>query len=268
MHDFSPQIATLLAQLSKEWSIPPTLALVVTGSYARGDAQPESDLDLLRFVAQDDIEPSEAYILRYEGNLLVSISTTTFEDKRAELANPIESIYIVSALRQAYILYDPLDTFASLQADAVSYRRDENMQRAADALAASELYGTAEEVHKLLRGLRLGEESTVYNAVHGITVLLRRAIAVYAGVLITSDNSYFAQLSDAAHSSPDWVRLMRIASAVDGPDGMPLPLMERGHAALGLYYETASLLRHTLNDEQFAVVARVLSRIKARGMVV
>src|SRR5690348_9014734 len=62
-------------------------ALILRGSYARGDASSYSDVDLTRFVKATPEQGQQKQFTYHEGRL-VSISTRTFAQERARLAVP------------------------------------------------------------------------------------------------------------------------------------------------------------------------------------
>lgn len=256
-------LAALLADLDDA----NTVAIALFGSHARGDPTPPySDVDMARFVRVLPARDSERYTLRCRADHLVSISTTTIGLKRAEMNEPDEAIWVVPALRQMRILLDKDGALAALQQEAVAFRW-EPLQGAADAYASEEVFGFAEEAHKVLGGLLKGDESMVLYATWGLVLGLTRALLVQRGVLVESDNTYFRQAQQTAGLDSAWTRALRLAAGFDAPAPDVPPFVARGVAGLRLYVETARLLRGILAPAHRAVIERTLAAIRESGFL-
>jgi predicted nucleotidyltransferase len=77
-------------------------AVVLAGSHARGDAGPESDLDVI-VVGPEDFSCN---LERREG-LLVSMSERPFEKHREAFGDPSSVCSAVPGWREALVVYDP-----------------------------------------------------------------------------------------------------------------------------------------------------------------
>jgi hypothetical protein len=251
----------ILTYIVAELDSSDTLAVALTGSHARGDATRYSDMDILRFVAKLPETESQRYTLKHIQGRLVSITTTTIAAKRDELTRPEDAIRAVPGLRQMRVLLDRNDSLGRLKQEAESFTW-EPVQAAADEYASYNLMGCAEEVHKILTGLLASDESTLAYANLGLYLGLVKVVAVQRNVLIYSDNTYFQQAQEAAGRDSEWTRWFRLSAGLDrGPAHLP-PAKAQGVAGLGLYRETAKLLRPILLPEHAEVVEMALEAIR------
>ncbi len=252
--------AAELAALAERFDGAEVEALALTGSHARGEATAHSDVDLLRFTQAEPTIERERYHLWLLDGRLVSVSTTTISAKRAELTRPESALWAVPGLRQARILRDRSGALAALIAEAHAFTWTPAL-RAADH-ASDTLAGLAEEVHKLLGARERGDESALLYATLGMQQSLTRAALVAHGVLLVSENTYFAEALRLAGAGSRWERLLRVVIGYDAPPAGASPARGRGEAALWLYVEAARLLADMLAAEDGALVAEAVARIK------
>jgi hypothetical protein len=256
----------LIESLTSELAAGDTVALALTGSYARGTATPYSDVDIIRYAPTPPAAEADRYTLCYRENLLVSVTTTTTAAKRAELGRPETAIFAVPGLRQARILHDPTGELAALHAEAQAFTW-EPLRAAAAAYASETVMGDAEEVHKILSALTRRDESGLFYATLGLVLGLTRAVAVARGLLIASENEYFRRVHEAIGPDTAWTRYHRRALGLEIGPARLAPATARGIAALHLYRETAYLLMPILEPEHRTVVNRALEVIASSGQV-
>ena len=253
--------ALLIADLVAEFADTNTIGMLLAGSYARGDATPYSDIDLIRFTAALPEAEAERYTLAYREGRLVSLSTTTVDAKRAELGRPETAIWAAPGLRQARLLLDRDGALAALLGEAHAFRW-EPLQAEADAYASYNIMGLAEEVHKVLGALAKDDEAVALYGTWGLVAGLLRAVTVQHGVLIRTENSYFQQAQEAAGLGSAWSRAFRVAVGLEMATAVT-----RGAAALRLYQETAMLIAPALQPQHLDVIRGALVRIDASGPV-
>src|SRR5687767_7863203 len=94
-------------------------AVFLTGSHARGDAHPESDLDI-RAVGEGSYPP-----LKRHDEFLVSTSWTTREDNEKTFKDPSAVGQAVPGWRSAVIIHDPDGIAAAFKARAERWGWDE-----------------------------------------------------------------------------------------------------------------------------------------------
>ncbi len=245
-------IESLLKTLVTELKTENTVAITLTGSYARGDATLYSDVDIIHYVRQRPGD-HEAYSLRYIEDYLVSLSVLTLDERRADFARPESAKWCISGLQQARVLYDPQGAFAGLLAEANAVRWDAAMQAQADSFAGCELAGYAEEAHKILGGLLQDDDCQTLYAVYGLVLGVSKIVAAQRGITVESDNVYFRRLQEEMGANSHWTQFFRQAAGFD--DGTA---RMRGFAALRLYVETARLLDSIFLPEHRAVIEQAV----------
>jgi predicted nucleotidyltransferase len=240
---------------------PYVIGVGIVGSYARGQENKYSDVDLDIYVSKLPEDPHERYSLRYWDNKLVSLKHTLLDEERLAFRDPRRAIWAVPGLRGMRILLDREGRVAELQKDAQEFEWSP-LQPAADGFAAAEIMGNAEEAHKILSGLARGHESTVLYATWGLVKNMLEAVAVQRGLMIVSENRYFDLIQDSVGRDSDWTRAFRRAwGLIEGASGY----RSRGAAALRLYCLSAALFDGLIPVEHREVVGRTLTLIQEGG---
>jgi len=250
----------LIAQLDNQ----NTLGIMFSGSFARGEGGPYSDVDLWQYVRELPAKESEQFCLRIVDGYMLGIKLTTLEKEYAGLQNPEQAIWVIPGLRLASILLDRDGSMAALKEAAVKATW-EPLQSAANTYASWMLSSLAEEVQKILAGLAQRNESKTLYAIWGLTRGLANTVLVQHGVLVHSENAYIDFAQAAAGLASDWTRLFRLGIGLD-----PLPPGEPafdgyGSASLRLYCETARLMQKILLPEHALVVNQALEIIAKAG---
>src|SRR5688572_21781842 len=109
---------SLLSTLTAEFTNEFTVGFLLTGSHARGDATPLSDIDLIRIVNGIPPGESEREIVRYRDGRLVSVAATTIKTLKNDMRQPKLAGWVVPALRQSRILADKDGSIADLKTAA------------------------------------------------------------------------------------------------------------------------------------------------------
>lgn len=248
----------LTDELCRRFDGPEVMALVVMGSFARGDAGPFSDVDLVRFVREDGGAATQTVFL---GDQLVVVSSVTPERIDQWFNEPQAAVEVVRGLQVARALLDRESFFANIQACARDFVWHAELQAKADIWASAELVGLIEEVHKGLNGLAAADRGRLLNARFGLSWLLSRVVAVQRGVLLRGDNGIYDDLIDALGADSTWICLRRVAWGIEDEVGMAPPLVEQVSAGLQLYVETARLLKAALQPEDAPKIHKTVARI-------
>jgi len=253
-----------LRDLVTELRTPAVVAFALTGSMARGEATRYSDVDLLRFTLTPAEAEYERYTLLMRDEWLVSLSTATIAAKRTELSQPAAALFAVAGLRQMRILDDPLGVLAQLQSEAQAFNWRQ-LQAVADTHVSETVLGVAEEVCKVLGALKRQDESAAAYGTLGLVNGLTRAMAIHKRLLITSENTYFAQVQETMGSESEWARLFRLVAGLDAGAPATAPFESRARAGLVLYRETVAQMRHLLPERHVPVVDMALAAIAQTG---
>jgi hypothetical protein len=166
-------------------------AVVLVGSHARGDAHPESDIDL------HAIGQGPEYTLARHSGHLVSITWMTEAQHRATFDDPYAVGGAVPAWRTAVILADPLGIAASLQQEAHGWTWERIGDERIDAAAAEGIYGLAEEVHKLMTNRAAGrlEAAAIQRSL--LATRLAVHLRVHLRILHDTENHLWQLVGDA-----------------------------------------------------------------------
>lgn len=241
-----------------QWTAPQAVALL--GSYARGDAGPFSDVDLLFLLAAGEPPPERNSFL--VDGYLVTVNGVTPEQIDGWFSEPEQAVNVVAALRDARPLLDADGLFAAVQNRARAFVWDAQMQARADRYASRELVGLIEESHKGLEGLRRKDTGRLLNARFGLSWDLAGVMRVQGGILGNSDNSFYDDVRHALGVESRWSALLSIAFGVASPGDGPPSLAEETTAGLHLYCETARLLADVLQPEDRLLIEATVQRIE------
>jgi nucleotidyltransferase-like protein len=140
-------------QLARELDPSGRAAVLLAGSWVRGEARQGSDIDLWV------VGRREADVVLERGGRQVSVHYCTAAAERRALRSPARLGGAVPGWRQARILSDPKGVAARLKREAHRFRWS-SVRGARDAYVADQLAGWAEEVVKLLRALETDERET------------------------------------------------------------------------------------------------------------
>jgi predicted nucleotidyltransferase len=250
-----------LAALVAEFVDDTIVAAALSGSHARAEADAFSDVDLVLYAHDHPAPWYERERLAYREGRLVSVSIQTFEDRLANLRNPGDAVFAVGPLRRARPIFDRDGSLAALQAAARAFDWAP-LRAAADARAASKTEAMAEVAHKILGGMAAQSPERVAPATWELVSELTHAVAMRLAVLVDADRHYFRTVQEAAGTATAWSRQHRLATGLEAETTDLPPVLARGAAALGLYRETAALLRPILTAEQREVADGVAARIR------
>ena len=274
--DLPAELSTKL----EDWKTEHTVAFALLGSYARGDAGPYSDVDVVRFVSDDKHDDEARTFLvggtergtrrrEYVNTLqnpkrwLVVRSTVTPSQVESWFSEPGQAVNIIVGLRDGRALWDPNGLFAAIQQRAEEFMWTETLQEKADRLAGKELVGWIEEAHKGLEGLRRNDTGRLLNARFGLSWGLAWVMRLHRGVFATSDNTFFSDVIGEVGPETRWARLLHQAFGIaTGADGETYTLREEVTAGLLLYCETFSLLKESLPPDDLLLIETTVQRIR------
>ncbi len=241
-----------------------TIGIMISGSFARGEGGPYSDVDLWQYMREIPASESEQLTLRFIDEYLVAIKLTTLEKEYAGMNNPEQAIWAIPGLRQACILLDKDGSIATLKEFAEKFTW-EALQTSADAYVSWNLSGCTEEIFKILTGLAHQNESKTLYAVWGLTRELVNTLLIQRGMLIQTENVFIDLVQETAGRTSDWTRQFRLAVGLDLIPPEKPAYHGYGVASLRLYRETAKLLWNFLLPEDASIVTHTLALITEAG---
>lgn len=227
-----PVLDALLAELKGE---PGVLAVFLTGSYTRGEADAFSDLDVSVLVEADAFVRTD---VTYRKGVLVSVDRTTVPRRERAFTDPETALWNLGSLRSGQALHDPAGVFAALQERARAFVWAE-VEPQAHARAAALLAGSVEALHKVMGGLQAGDADKLAFALVGLTFALGNAALLGTGTLIPTENRYLSA-ARGAWADPVWRDAYACLTGVTGED-----IAQRGRAALRAYARAVALTRWT-----------------------
>jgi hypothetical protein len=187
----APRVMDIVRALASDACQHGAIATVLTGSFARGDAHVESDIDL-HFVGD-----GVAYELSRTGGYLVSASWNTERDHRASFHDPSLAGASVPGWRGALIVQDQRGVAASLRQEARDWTWDAIGDATLNAWVADQLTGYAEEVHKLVIAIERQHATTAAVQRSILALRLARVMSVHLRLLYDTENRLWELVSTA-----------------------------------------------------------------------
>lgn len=239
-------IAAVASALAGELVAAGAQAVVLMGSYARGEPRRHSDLDIVA------VGQGPGYRLEVRDDLLVSISWVQPEEIEAAFASPDRAGYAVGGWRDAVILRDGHGVAARIIERARRWSWDELDPSAVDRYVASEICGLAEEVHKLVNLWLAGNRAGAAIQRNLLATRLAMVLAVHLRLVYPSENTLWDLV--AAQLGPDWTAAQATALGLNGED-----FRTTCAAALELYRLAAEIARPLFDATELAVVERAIA---------
>ena len=235
--------------LARQFADRGAVAVVLGGSWSRGEAHRHSDIDMWVLGRR----AGQTTLLR--DGFHVHVERTTERLERARFRDPRRVGGSVPGWRSALLVYDPKGVAAKIQEEARRFRWAPIAGRC-DRWVAHEVAAWSEEAIKLVRAL--GEGSLETAAVQRNLLANRLAIvlAVHRRILYVTENELWERVGRRVGGA--WWSAQRAALGVPRGD-----VGASCRAALELYRLTALAVRRTLGPEQARVVAHVCALIES-----
>lgn len=240
--------------LVRRFRLPDIKAIAVAGSFARGDAGPYSDVDLLCF-RKTDLAPHNP-VTHLIGQRCISVSEVNPSSIERYFTDPVAATECMQGLRTARPLWDPDRCFATVQDRARAFAWDLILQEKANAWASAQMVFWIEEAYKGMEGLRRGDVGRMLNARYGLSWGLTKVVRVQRGILITSDNTSYTDVVNYVGTHKEWSQVSVKAFGLTDSE-----LRDQVRAGLRLYTLTAALLVKALRPEDKKLVDETVLRI-------
>jgi hypothetical protein len=244
-----------LVELVKEHSPVPPLGVAVMGSFARGDEDEFSDIDVAGIHEQDEHEHTHRVV--YEAGRLVSIASAPASVSRRHMSDPGYAIAAVPSYRIMRILLDTDGLMAQLKSEALAFTWADIAEKA-DAKASREIADTAEEVHKTLRALSTQNIELACLMAHDLTRLLQNSAALYEGVVHDTENRFYSAVRAAMGADSEWSRLQREANG----EVIGLSAFDRCASALSLYEGSLARFSARMDEADRQTAEEAVCRIR------
>lgn len=217
-------------------------AVALTGSHARGDALPHSDIDL---VALGD---GPEYRLERRAGYLVAVAWTTAEQVERDFADPGKAALLVQGWRDALPMFDPDGAVERLRQRAMTWDWSVIGEDVCNAYVAEELTGYAEEVQKLVNLLEAGNLTGAAVQRSILSLRIATVLAVHLRLLYSSENDLWILVGAALDER--WRAAQSVALGLGDE-----PFHETCLAALELFRLSAGIVAPLLDERQAAVVS-------------
>lgn len=238
-------VVSLCRRIATDLTSQGARAVVLVGSHARGDATPESDVDLL-VVGQ-----GPGYQLSLRETRLIAVSWHTQDQQRQRFMDPATAVTDIPGWRSGLILKDCDGIGDGLRREAMNWSWDRIADNARRWVAA-ELTGYAEEVHKLVAALRYARPRMAAVQRSLLALHLPIVLAVHFRTLCASENEIWDTIAD--QMGEQWRARQDRALGLDGRGGPDSSL-----AALELYCQAVSTTDHLFDDRERDVITETVA---------
>jgi predicted nucleotidyltransferase len=249
------ELKAILAEFS-----PGSVGLLLTGSYARGDAAQYSDVDIIRFVPDGSETLNRRFQYLERNNKLISITATTINEKEQEIDQPQSAIMLVPALQQGIVIFDPQGQVTALQQKALQFEWL-RLQAAAQEYVSNELLEFVEEVYTIINALKREDESAAMIGLLGLCLGMPRIIAVHLGLMIPTENDLFKCVQQAVGNGSSWTRYFRQANGMVFISEQNT-VFKRAQAGLILYVETKVITNDDILPQHVKIINQALINIE------
>lgn len=246
-----------LARLVSELDNDTVRAIILRGSYARGDAvAPYSDVDITLIIHE-----TAGYNLPkrffWRDGYLVSVSQHSYAAYRERFTRPEQAIFVVTGVREAHILLDKDGEFRAFQQEAWAFHW-QDVQQAANIYAGQRLMLLSEIILRTMRMLQFQDTVLLAKMILDILFDVTETVAVQRGLLLEGQK-YWHQVYESVGYHSAWAHYHMRATGSD--TGASLTLRERGIAALRAYQETCKLLQSSLRSEYVEAIEPLITLI-------
>ena len=190
---------------------------MLTGSYARGDASEYSDVDIIRIIPDISGKEKPESTLLLCDERIVSLTNTTPTEIECDMFAPQTAIFLIPALKQGKIIFDPQRILLNIQRKASEFEWSA-LKPTARRYVSREIMEFAEEVFKIISAIRRADESAAMIGLLGLCIGMPRILSVHFGVFVPTENSHYQMIQELAGNKSDWTRAFRLAQGMTVSD--------------------------------------------------
>lgn len=216
-------------------------AVVLFGSWVRGNAYTESDIDILA------IGRGPHYRLERYQNFLISVSWASVRQVLQAFKDPSRVGGVIPAWGNAIVIYDPEGIANKLKQKAREWRWD-SLGKNVDRWVSEELTGYAEEVHRLIGNFQLKRRSAAAVQRSLLAIYMAPILAVHYRILYSTENQLWDLVSK--RMGKKWTQTQSVALGERRQS-----FEETCKAALQLFVLAAQEVKSLLNKQQYQVIS-------------
>lgn len=245
LEELNPTVREAAVDIAARCMADDASAVVLTGSHAGANPQPESDIDLYA------LGQGPHYRLEMIRGQMASVSWREIDEVRGAFDDPGAVGALVPGWRRAIIVADTAGHAAELQRTAREWDWSIIGDLRLNAWVAEEVIGYAEEILKLVSARRRGDVATA--AVQGaiVAIALAPRLAVHLRLLYETENGLWGRVAERMPSA--WAMAQRAALGLGDES-----LDRRLDAAIRLFALTVTAVRPLMDERQTAVCDNAL----------
>ncbi|MHA2503157.1 MAG: hypothetical protein ACXAE3_09820 [Candidatus Kariarchaeaceae archaeon] len=227
----------------------PNLRLImVTGSGARQELQPYSDIDVILLWGQTFSYPP--YELRYLDEQLISLTSLTYQEWTEKLSMLQEAMFVRHATLDAKVVYEVSHGIYQGLWEMASELDMSRFDTERGELVNHMIHGFVEELHKVFNGVSSNDPHLTYYGMMGLQFGISKILGHHFGLEYITENHVISQaIEKLTEIGQD--RMVLLWNSMWGFDEQ-LDMIDRGRAAIEFY-----LLMIDLVDERLKAFNRI-----------
>lgn len=225
--------------------------IALIGSYARGDEQPLSDIDLI-FISDN---PKEHHIEIYQ-NHYYSLTYYTISQLEAYKKDVHKLLVGMKTFQQMKVIYDPHASLKNIQEAFDSFTWSSNQKTSAKYQAKEALIDYLEEVQKCLSGIKEKHIGKMLNGLYGVSYGMFSVIRLRDQIMIASDNDFYQSVMDHLDDKDPIKILGPLVFNIES-----VTLMDQLEAGLEIFMHVSNSLIKFCTQEERRYLMKIIQEI-------